>query len=112
MGFSYAMFCLSLPLICILAVVVSPSWRFRLVSFVELLSRLLTFGSLMHCLWPSKVDALLHARLEDGEFGHGVSPHDDDDHDEYGGEITDTSRCLPGGTNDVELEEAGAMICE
>eukprot|EP00929_Paragymnodinium_shiwhaense_P042814 TRINITY_DN22099_c0_g1_i1.p1 TRINITY_DN22099_c0_g1~~TRINITY_DN22099_c0_g1_i1.p1 ORF type:complete len:481 (+),score=97.44 TRINITY_DN22099_c0_g1_i1:137-1579(+) len=65
---AYGVYFLALPLSAVLATVVAPEWRFKTVTLAELLARAIAYGSLMFCLWPSKLDVLLKSRLDEDEF--------------------------------------------
>lgn len=57
---------LALPLACILAVAFAPWVRAKYISRAEVASRLLASLLLAFCLRPSRLDAMVNARLEEG----------------------------------------------
>lgn len=58
-------FFLSLPASCILAVVFPPWVRAKYVARIEVAARFVSAALLTYCLWPSHLDIMIHARLED-----------------------------------------------
>lgn len=75
---------LTLPLMCILATFVRPWVRAKYVSRTEVASRFIATVILSLCLKPSRLDAMVNARLEDGLETVGEpqddSPAEDDDY--------------------------------
>jgi len=75
---------LTLPLMCILAAFVRPWVRAKYVSRTEVASRFIATVILSLCLKPSRLDAMVNARLEDGLETVGEpqddSPAEDDDY--------------------------------
>merc|ERR1711920_334014 len=56
----------SLPVLCMLSSLFEPWVRLKYVSRVEVLSRLVTTLLLAYCLRPSRIDTMIHSRLEEG----------------------------------------------
>eukprot|EP00928_Gymnodinium_smaydae_P023051 TRINITY_DN19174_c0_g2_i1.p1 TRINITY_DN19174_c0_g2~~TRINITY_DN19174_c0_g2_i1.p1 ORF type:complete len:470 (-),score=133.78 TRINITY_DN19174_c0_g2_i1:98-1507(-) len=80
-----SLYFLTLPLICILAAAFDPWVRFYYVSVAEVFSRLVSTVLLAICIRPSRLDAMVNARLEDGletvgELRDDISEEDDEDY--------------------------------
>lgn len=73
---------LALPLICILASALSPWVRDYYVTRVEITARFLATVILAICLRPSRLDAMISARLEDGLEPIGEMREDSDEKEE------------------------------
>lgn len=79
---------LTLPVMCILAASFNPWSRAKWVARVEVFSRLVATLLLCFCLRPSRLDAMVHARLEDGletvgELRDDIDEEDPDDNPGY-----------------------------
>merc|ERR1719254_255066 len=84
---------LTLPAMCILAPSFAPWVRAKYVSRADVTSRFLSTLLLSFCLRPSRLDAMVNARLEEGLETVGELRDDDDDvHD--GAEDTDRDMML------------------
>lgn len=59
-----ALYFLALPLVVLVATVIEPWARTKVVERVEVLSRFLVSCALVYCLWPSRLDHLVNARLD------------------------------------------------
>lgn len=57
---------MTLPLICVLAVSFDPWVRAKYVARAEVFSRLSATGVLAYCLRPTRLDAMINARLAEG----------------------------------------------
>jgi len=64
----YCVYFVTLPAVVIVACLISPEWRFKTVTCVELALRLATLVALVHSLWPSSLDAVLRSRLDNAGF--------------------------------------------
>jgi len=66
---AYSVFYLMLPVTVLVAYLLAPWVRFKIVARIEVASRLFTFIALLFCFWPSRLDMLLRTRLEE----HGMA---------------------------------------
>lgn len=72
---------LTLPSICVLAVAFDPWVRAKYVARAEVTSRFFSTAVLAYCLRPTRLDAMINARLEDGLEPIGEMPDDGVDSD-------------------------------
>lgn len=78
---SSLLYFLALPVICVLAAAFDPWVRAKYVNRAEVASRFVTTLLLAFCLRPTRLDAMVNARLEEGLATVG-EPRDDIDMDE------------------------------
>lgn len=84
---------LSLPVMCVLAMELDPWVRAKYVARAEAVSRYIACLLLAYCLRPSRLDAMINARLEQGleTVGEMRDELDDDCPDSYQERMLDSS---------------------
>jgi len=97
---------LSLPLICLLAAVFDPWVRAKYVGRTEVASRFVATLLLAFCLRPSRLDAMVNARLEEGLETVGEPRDEPEDYEDSPKDLEDHS--MAAFRSKRESEDMGA----
>lgn len=100
---------LTVPAMCMIAPSYAPWARAQFITRGEVLSRLIASLLLAFCLRPSRLDAMVNARLEDGlkTVGEEREDSDDEDHrDDIDGHEAEAQECLLSRSDREERNKA------